>query len=118
MARLTRLFSALVPVVALAAAAEAAETGMLYVKSDPPGAIVVIAGEERGKTPVLVKGLPPALGLAGVFQDLDLTLPDTLLVGGRKVRPGRFWMDLLAEGRKAYSILSFRSAFAASTAER
>ncbi|MHC4504728.1 MAG: PEGA domain-containing protein, partial [Planctomycetota bacterium] len=59
MARPTRLFAALVPVLALAALAEAAETGMLYVKSDPPGATVVIAGEERGRTPVLVKGLPP-----------------------------------------------------------
>jgi hypothetical protein len=38
--------------------AVAAETGMLYVKSDPPGATVVIGGVERGETPVLVKGLP------------------------------------------------------------
>jgi hypothetical protein len=31
---------------------------MLYVKSHPSGATVVIGGLERGKTPVLVKGLP------------------------------------------------------------
>ena len=41
-----------------AGGALAADTGMLYVKSAPPGATVVIGGVERGKTPVLVKGLP------------------------------------------------------------
>jgi hypothetical protein len=41
-----------------AGGALAADPGMLYVKSDPPGATVVIGGVERGKTPVLVKGLP------------------------------------------------------------
>ena len=59
MARSARLLALLVPVMALSAAAEAAATGMLYVKSDPPGATVVIAGEERGQTPMLLKGLPP-----------------------------------------------------------
>ena len=37
----------------------AAETGMLYVKSEPPGATVILNGEERGKTPVLLKNVEP-----------------------------------------------------------
>jgi hypothetical protein len=45
-------------VLSIVEGAPAADTGMLYVKSDPPGATVVIGGVERGKTPVLVKGLP------------------------------------------------------------
>ncbi len=45
--------------VPAAARAEAAATGMIYVKSKPRGATVLVAGRERGKTPVLVKGLAP-----------------------------------------------------------
>jgi hypothetical protein len=59
MARLIGSCLALVCVLIPAGRTFAAETGMLYVKSDPPGATVVIAGEERGKTPVLIKGLAP-----------------------------------------------------------
>ncbi|MHC4251394.1 MAG: PEGA domain-containing protein [Planctomycetota bacterium] len=58
MLRMPHLVAALLSAIALAAVAPAADTGMLYVKSDPPGATVVIGGVERGKTPVLVKGLP------------------------------------------------------------
>ncbi|MHC4249953.1 MAG: LamG-like jellyroll fold domain-containing protein [Planctomycetota bacterium] len=50
---------ALSSVLCLATHGLAADTGMLYVKSDPPGATVVIEGKKRGKTPVLVKGLAP-----------------------------------------------------------
>ncbi|MHC4505803.1 MAG: PEGA domain-containing protein, partial [Planctomycetota bacterium] len=46
-------------VLCLAAHGLAADTGMLYAKSYPPGATVIIEGKERGKTPVLVKGLTP-----------------------------------------------------------
>ncbi len=44
--------------LAVARTALPADTGMLYIKSDPPGATVVIGGVERGKTPVLLKNLP------------------------------------------------------------
>ncbi len=33
--------------------------------------------------------LAPAMGLAALLEDLDLTPPDALLVGGKRVRPGR-----------------------------
>jgi len=59
MARSITLCSALLCVLAVGTRASAAETGMLYAKSDPPGATVIIAGKERGKTPVLLKGLTP-----------------------------------------------------------
>jgi hypothetical protein len=59
MARSIGICSAVLCVLAIGTRASAAETGMLYAKSNPPGATVIIAGKERGKTPVLVKGLTP-----------------------------------------------------------
>jgi len=59
MARPTGIHLVLPAVLCLAAHSLAADTGMLYAKSDPPGATVIIEGKERGKTPVLVKGLTP-----------------------------------------------------------
>ncbi|MHC4251684.1 MAG: PEGA domain-containing protein [Planctomycetota bacterium] len=55
---MARCVGVLLLLLAVARTALPADTGMLYVKSDPPGATVVIGGVERGKTPVLVKGLP------------------------------------------------------------
>ena len=71
MARLARFSAVLILVLAPAAPAVAADTGMLYVKSLPAGATVVIGGKERGKTPVLVRDLPAGdvtveLRIAGV----------------------------------------------------
>ena len=45
-------------VLALAAASQAAETGILYVESDPTGATVLVNGQARGRTPVLVRRVP------------------------------------------------------------
>jgi hypothetical protein len=39
--------------------ARADEPGMLYLKTDPPGATVTVGGAERGETPLLVRGLGP-----------------------------------------------------------
>ena len=36
-----------------------ADRGMLYVKTDPPRVVVTIGGVDRGKTPVLIRNLPP-----------------------------------------------------------
>ena len=58
MARSTGIHLVLAQILCLAAHSLAADTGMLYVKSFPSGATVVIEGKERGKTPVLVRGLP------------------------------------------------------------
>jgi len=58
MARLTRFSVTLILILVPAAPVIAADTGMLYVKSFPSGAVVVIEGKERGKTPVLVRSLP------------------------------------------------------------
>ncbi|MHC4506455.1 MAG: PEGA domain-containing protein, partial [Planctomycetota bacterium] len=71
MARSTGILLVLCQVLCLAAHSLAAETGMLYVKSFPAGATVLIEGKERGKTPVLVRGLPAGevtveLRIAGV----------------------------------------------------
>ena len=69
--RLSCALAASVAAVACAPSTRAAETGMLYVKSSPPGATVVIGGKARGKTPVLVRDLPAGdvtveLRIAGV----------------------------------------------------
>ncbi|MHC4251685.1 MAG: PEGA domain-containing protein [Planctomycetota bacterium] len=56
--KMTAIAGLLIPTFLAGRATHAADTGMLYVKSDPPGATVVIGGVERGKTPVLVRDLP------------------------------------------------------------
>ena len=47
------LFAALLVNVSAQAA-----SGMLYIKSEPPGAAITIGGKDVGKTPMLVRGLP------------------------------------------------------------
>jgi len=71
MARTTCAFLSVLCVTGLAAQAYPSDTGMLYVKSFPSGATVVIGDKERGKTPVLVRDLPAGditveLRIAGV----------------------------------------------------
>ena len=71
MVRSTTSSAALILMVTFAGPGLAADTGMLYVKSFPAGATVVIKGKERGKTPVLVRDLPAGditveLRIAGV----------------------------------------------------
>jgi len=56
-------------------ASRAAEKGMLYIKTEPAGAIVTIAGQEKGKTPLLVRDLPVgyveiSLALPGVVSEI------------------------------------------------
>jgi len=53
---------------AACAVARAADTGMLYVRSDPSGATVLVDGVERGKTPVLIRDLPAGM------HSIELTL--------------------------------------------
>ncbi|MHC4503211.1 MAG: PEGA domain-containing protein, partial [Planctomycetota bacterium] len=58
MARPIRFCPASFCILALAAASQAAETGMLYVESNPAGATVIVNGEARGRTPILVRRVP------------------------------------------------------------
>ena len=71
----------------LSLAAHAADTGMLYVKSAPPGAGVLVDGVDRGKTPVLLRDLPPGdLTLKLVLPGAPVTLVTARVVAGEVKR--------------------------------
>lgn len=76
--------SVLVLLLASAASAQAADAGMLYVLTEPEGATVLVDGEERGKTPVLVRDLEPGLHLLEL-RHADFATMKRLVT----VRPGK-----------------------------
>ena len=87
----TALGFCVLPFLLLASAGLAAETGMLYVKSEPPGATVLVDGEERGKTPLLVKNLEAGhhvlqLRLADIRSEKELVEVEAGKVTNHSVR--------------------------------
>ena len=74
----TALLVAVLGLASVGTSVRAAETGMLYVKSEPSGARVLVDGKDCGKTPVLVRDLPA--GQRVVIVKLDGATPDTATV--------------------------------------